>query len=124
MKKVFQILLVIVLTSCSSLTEKMTEDIEPFIKENFPNSEFEIITKTNLHKLIILDKSNSINEENLESKMTATLGSLYKTYYISSPIESPTGTKLMIMYESETLKWESKTYDLFQLSEIFNLVSE
>ena len=101
----------------------MTEDIEPFIKENFPNSEFDVITEINLHKLVILDKSNSINKDNIDSKMVSTLGSFYKSYYISS-IESPRETKLMILYESETLKWESKTYDLFELGEMYNLVEE
>jgi hypothetical protein len=45
--------------------------------------------------------------------MTSTLGSFYKSFYISSST-APTNSKLVILYESETLKWESKTYDLFQ----------
>jgi hypothetical protein len=123
MKKVIKILFILVLFSCSSRTEKMINDIEPNIKEDFPSATFEIITENNLQKLIILDKGNSITEENLDFIMTSTLGSFYKSFYISSSI-APTNSKLVILYESETLKWESKTYDLFQLGEMFNLVRE
>jgi hypothetical protein len=123
MKKVIKILFILVLFSCSSRTEKMINDIEPNIKENFPSATFEIITENNLQKLIILDNGNSITEENLDFIMTSTLGSFYKSFYISSST-APTNSKLAILYESETLKWESKTYDLFQLGEMFNLVRE
>jgi hypothetical protein len=123
MKKVIKILFILVLFSCSSRTEKMINDIEPNIKENFPSATFEIITENNLQKLIILDNGNSITEENLDFIMTSTLGSFYKSFYISSST-APTNSKLVILYESETLKWESKTYDLFQLGEMFNLVRE
>jgi hypothetical protein len=123
MKKVIKILFILVLFSCSSRTEKMINDIEPNIKEDFPSATFEIITENNLQKLIILDKGNSITEENLDFIMTSTLGSFYKSFYISSST-APTNSKLVILYESETLKWESKTYDLFQLGEMFNLVRE
>jgi hypothetical protein len=123
MKKVIKIIFILVLFSCSSRTEKMINDIEPNIKEDFPSATFEIITENNLQKLIILDKGNSITEENLDFIMTSTLGSFYKSFYISSST-APTNSKLVILYESETLKWESKTYDLFQLGEMFNLVRE
>jgi hypothetical protein len=123
MKKVIKIIFILVLFSCSSRTEKMINDIEPNIKEDFPSATFEIITENNLQKLIILDKGNSITEENLDFIMTSTLGSFYKSFYISSST-APTNSKLVILYESETLKWESKTYDIFQLGEMFNLVRE
>jgi hypothetical protein len=70
MKKVIKIIFILVLFSCSSRTEKMINDIEPNIKEDFPSATFEIITENNLQKLIILDKGNSITEENLDFIMT------------------------------------------------------
>jgi hypothetical protein len=113
MKQIIKILFILVLFSCSIRTEKIINNIEPNIKEDFPSATIEIITENNLQKLIKLDKGNYITEENIDFIMTSTLGSFYKSFYISSST-APTNSKLVILYESETLKWESKTYDLFQ----------
>lgn len=93
------------------------------MSENYPNATFEIVTKDNLQQLIIEDKSDVVKEDNLESIMTETLGNFYLSFHESSP-SAATSSELMISYQSETLTWESETYDLFELGDMFNLVRE
>ncbi len=123
MKYLFKSIILLLVISCSSPTEKMTDSLSPFMTTNFPNANFEIIKQDNLQKLIINDNGNTLNEDNLESIMTETLGNFYLSFYQSSN-SAATNSELMISYKSKNLSWESEAYDLFELGEMFNLVEE
>ncbi len=101
----------------------MTASLNPFMTTNFPNASFEIVKQNNIQKLIIEDHSNTVQEDNLESIMTETLGNFYLSFYQSSNSVA-TNSELMISYKSKSLSWESETYDLFELGDIYNLVEE
>lgn len=123
MKYLFKTILLLLLISCGSSTEKMIDSLSPFMTSNFPNASFEIVQQANLHKLTIEDQDNTVQEDNLESIMTKTLGNFYLSFYKSSN-SAATNSELMISYKSENLSWESEAYDLFELGEMFNLVEE
>jgi hypothetical protein len=101
----------------------MIDSLSPFMTSNFPNASFEIVQQANLHKLTIEDQDNTVQEDNLESIMTKTLGNFYLSFYKSSN-SAATNSELMISYKSGNLSWESEAYDLFELGEMFNLVEE
>lgn len=123
MKYIFKIFTLLLLVSCSSPTDKMTDSLDPFMSTNFPNASFEIAQQGNIQNLIIEDHGNIVHEDNLESIMTNTLGNFYLSFYQSSNITA-TNSKLMISYNSDYFSWESEAYDLFELGEMFNLVEE
>jgi len=123
MKYLLKSIILLLVISCSSPTEKMTASLNPFMTTNFPNASFEIVKQNNIQKLIIEDHSNTVQEDNLESIMTETLGNFYLSFYQSSNSVA-TNSELMISYKSKSLSWESETYDLFELGDIYNLVEE
>ena len=123
MKYLFKSIILLLVISCSSPTEKMSASLSPFMTTNFPNASFEIVKQNNLQKLIIEDQSNTINEDNLESIMTETLGKFYLSFYQSSN-SAATNSELMISYKSNSLSWDSETYDLFELGDMYKLVEE
>jgi hypothetical protein len=123
MKYLFKSVILLLVISCSTPTEKMADSLNPFMTTNFPNASFEIIKQDNLQKLIIKDNGNTLNEDNLESLMTETLGNFYLSFYQSSH-SAATDSKLMISYKSDDLTWESESYDLFELGDMFNLTEK
>ncbi len=123
MKYILRIIILLCLTGCSSQTEKTTSSLKPFIDSKFPNAIFEIVKSENLQKLIIVDNGNTINEDNLESSMTEVLGNFYLSFYESSNSVA-TNSELLISYKSEKFSWESETYTLFELGEMYNLVEK
>lgn len=87
----------------------------------YPKADFEIVSKNNVWQLIISDKGNAVKEDNVESIMTETLGSFYVSFHQSS-VNAGTNSELMILYQSDTFSWQSESYNLFELGDMFHLI--
>lgn len=93
------------------------------MESTFPNANFEIVKVENLYKLVIDDAGNNVQEDNLNSLMTETLGNFYLSFYQSSN-SAATKSELLISYQSKNISWESESYNLFELGKIYNLFEE
>ena len=106
------------MVGCSSKLQRMNSAMEPFMTENFPEATFEIAIKDNLYQLIIKDPANQVNENSSDELMTKTLGQFYMVFYKYSNSAAP-DTELEIIYENETSTWQSGTYALDDLSNMY-----
>lgn len=123
MKPIVRFLIVIMFVACSSRSEKITETITPFMITNFPNASFEVIEIENLNKLVIRNKDKTIKNNHFDSLMTETLGTFYLNFYKSDP-SAETDSEFSVSYYSTNFFWESKTYNLLELSELYNIIPE
>ncbi|MGJ8685661.1 MAG: hypothetical protein ACSHWW_13605 [Nonlabens sp.] len=103
--------------SCSTQSETIENDLQPFIKEHFPECTYSIKKKNN-HTQLIINSKEKLTDKFIKDKATITLGAFYKSFLLSSSRVS-TETKLSFSIISANSKWESKKYDLLELGEMF-----
>lgn len=123
MKKGLSIILLSVLLSCQTRTEKISTNIEAYISQNFPKATFEIQNSQDFYKLVIIDKEDQSQKKGFNELMIQTLGNLYLSFYTSAN-SAATNSKFVIEYKSGSYKWTSQQYMLSELSDLFNIVEE
>lgn len=116
MKYILIISLLFIIVGCSSQEEKIAEGMKPFMTENFPDADYEVVIEESLHILKINDPGSVMNQENYEPIVTKTFSEFYKEF-LKSTKGADSASKFEMVYENETLNWKSERFTLTQLSD-------
>ncbi len=118
MKNILSILVLLLLMGCSAIPDEVDTAMESFMSENFPNAEYQTVAKKDLYQLVINDSGNAVTKDNVEAVMNQTLGQFFISFYNTSNSKA-VDSKLMIVYESETLSWKTDEYSFDELGKMY-----
>lgn len=119
MKSILTTIVLLLFIGCSSTPDEINTAMEPYMSEHFPEATYNTVAKNNVYQLVINDKGAAVTKENVDPIMTQTLGQLFTSFYNTSNSEAA-DSKIMIVYESETLTHKTKEYDFDELGKMFH----
>lgn len=119
MKYILTTIVLLLFVGCSSTPDEISTAMKPFMSQNFPKATYDVIAEEHLYQLVINDQGDAVSKDNVEPKMTETLGQFFSSFYNTSNTES-VDSKLMIVYKSKTFTWNSKMYDFTELGKMFS----
>jgi len=118
MKQILLISVLFMFIGCASKTEKLNSGMKPFMTNNFPDANYDVIVTNDLYQLVMNDEGNVMNQDNYEPIAAKTFSELYKVFLMSSKSANK-DSKFEILYENESMTWKSDRLTLTELSEIY-----
>ncbi|RFC55496.1 hypothetical protein [Brumimicrobium aurantiacum] len=123
MKKLFFLVLIILLTGCSSKAYKMTSTMKDFMDSVYPNASYDIERRKVGYELTIVDGDSLNFQKNEEEIKKKTLCEFYKAYLVSGKYAN-SFSEFNVVYQNERTNWKSDTLTIIELSMIYEYWNE